>query len=79
MNDPEFRASVLVHLKYIREGQDDLKAKLDEHIRDDDHRFGQVNQKIGDNSSSIAKGAGIFAALVVMVGVIMWIIEKVQP
>lgn len=79
VNDAEFRATVLVHLRYIREGQDELKDKLDEHIKDDDHRFGQVNQKIGDNSSSIAKGMGIFAALVVMVGVIMWVIDKVTP
>lgn len=79
MSDAEFRATVLVHLRYIRTGQDELKEKLEDHIKDDEHKFGQVNQKIGDNSSSIAKGMGIFAALVVMVGVIMWVIDKVQP
>jgi hypothetical protein len=79
VNDAEFRASVLVHLKYIREGQDELKNKLDDHIKDDDSRFGQVNQRINGNDRSIAKGIGIAAAVVAMIGVVMYIIDKVRP
>lgn len=82
----EFRTQVLVQLgkidvtlKTVSSGLTEVKDGLAEHIKDDNHRFGAVTQKIGDNSSSIAKGMGIFAALVVMVGVIMWIIDKVQP
>lgn len=78
-DESTFRATVLLHLEYIKGAQDELKEALADHIKDDNHRFGKVDQRIGDNSTSIAKGAGIVAALVVMIGVIMWIIDKVQP
>lgn len=84
-DEVEFRTAVLVQLGKIdvtlgnvSNGLAEVKDGLAEHIKDDNHRFGTVNQRIGENSSSIAKGMGIFAALVVMVGVIMWIIDKVQ-
>ncbi len=77
-DDTAFRTTVLVELKYISKDLEELKVGLKDHIEDDKRNFGAVTQKIGDNSSSIAKGAGIFAALVVMVGVIMWLIDKGQ-
>jgi hypothetical protein len=78
-DDTAFRTTVLVELKYISKDLEELKVGLADHINKDEQRFGSVNQKIGDNSSSIAKGAGMMAALVVMVAVIMWLIDKVQP
>lgn len=80
-----FRTEVLVQLGRIdvtltnvNAGLTEVKDGLAEHIKDDKQNFVTVNQKIGDNSSSIAKGAGICAALIVMVGVIMYILDKVQ-
>lgn len=73
-----FRTSVLVHLDYMKDALDEMKLSLADHIKDDNARFNTVNQKIGDNSSSIAKGAGIVAGLVFMIGVIMYIVDKVQ-
>lgn len=78
-DDTAFRTTVLVELKYISKDLEELKVGLADHIDKDETRFGKVDQRIGDNSSAIAKGVGIFAALVVMVGVIMWLIDKGQP
>jgi hypothetical protein len=78
-DDVAFRTTVLVELKYISKDLEELKVGLADHIDKDEQRFGKVHQQIGENSSSIAKGIGIFAALVVMVGVIMWLIDKGQP
>ena len=85
-DEAQFRTSVLVKLAeigrdvtHVKGTCDETKKALADHMEDDDERFGTVNQKIGDNSSSIAKGAGIFAALVVMVGIIMWILDKARP
>lgn len=79
-----FRTSVLVQLGKIDVTLSNVSAELGEvkdglaeHIKDDNDRFGNVNQKIGDNSNAISKGMGIAACLVVMVAVIMWIIDKV--
>lgn len=78
-DDVTFRTSVLVHLQYIGKDLEEVKEGLKDHIEDDRRNFGTVTQKIGDNSSAIAKGAGIVAALVVMSGVIMWIIQQAKP
>lgn len=85
-DDVEFRTSVLVKLAeigrdvtHVRDAVDETKQALADHIDNDNDRFGAVNQKIGDNSSSISKGAGIVAAVVVLLGVVMWIIDKVKP
>lgn len=78
-DETAFRSTVLTELKYIGKDLEELKEGLKDHIEKDETRFGRVDQRIGDNSSAIAKGVGIFAALVVMVGVIMWIIDKVRP
>jgi hypothetical protein len=85
-DEVEFRTSVLVKLAeigrdvtHVKGTCDETKKALAEHIVHDNERFGTVTQKIGDNSSSIAKGAGICAAIVVMIGVIMYFIDKAQP
>lgn len=78
-DDTAFRTTVLVELKYISKDLEELKVGLADHIDKDEQRFGKVDQRIGDNSSAIAKGAGIFAAIVVMIGVIMYFIDRAQP
>ena len=86
MDEVEFRTSVLVKLAeigrdvtHVRGAIDETKQTLATHIDHDNERFGAVSQKIGDNSNSISKGAGIVAAIVVLLGVIMWIFDKVKP
>lgn len=85
-DDIGFRTEVLVKLAeigrdvtHVRGTLEETKQALAEHIQHDNERFGTVNQKIGENSSGIAKGAGVVAAVVVMLGVIMWVIDKVKP
>ena len=73
-----FRTSVLVHLQYIGKDLEELKVGLDDHTEKDEQRFDRVDQRIGENSTGIAKGTGIVAAIVVMIGVIMYIIDRVQ-
>jgi hypothetical protein len=75
-DEVRFRTSVLVQLGKIDVTLSRVDKTLDEHIKHDNERFGAVTQKIGDNSSSISKGAGIVACVVVMLGVVMWIIER---
>lgn len=76
-DDVAYRTSVLVHLDYIRNDLAEVKQGLADHIEKDETRFGAVNQKIGENSGSISKGFGMVAGVVFMVGLIMWIIDKV--
>lgn len=85
-DDIRFRTEVLVKLAeisrdvtHVKGTVDETKEALAEHIEHDNERFGSVNQKLGDNSSSIAKGWGIVAAIVVMIGVIFSIIQLVKP
>jgi hypothetical protein len=78
-DDAAFRSAVLVHLDYIKGSLEDVKDSLAEHIKDDEVKFGSFSQKIGDNSNAISKGMGIAACMIVMVGIIMWIIDKVKP
>lgn len=78
-DDVAFRTSVLVHLDYIRKDMEEVKEGLADHIEDDRRNFGRVDQRIGDNSKGIAKGAGIMAAIVFMIGVIFSIIQLLKP
>jgi hypothetical protein len=92
-DDVEFRTTVLVKLAeigrdvtHVKGTCDETKEALATHIEHDNERFGKVdkhfgtvNQKIGDNSSNIAKGWGIVAAIVFMIGVIFSIIQLVKP
>ena len=78
-DDVAFRTSVLVHLQYIGKDVEEVKEGLKDHIEDDRRNFGTVNQRIGENTSGIAKGAGIVAAIVVMIGVIFSIIQVLKP
>lgn len=78
-DDVAFRTSVLVHLQYIGKDVEEVKEGLKDHIEDDRRNFGTVNQRIGENTSGIAKGAGIVAAIVIMIGVIFSIIHLIKP
>lgn len=85
-DEVQFRTSVLVKLAeigrdvtHVKGTCDETKQALAEHIVHDNERFGSVDQRLGDNSSSIAKGWGIVAAIVVMIGVIFSIIQLVKP
>lgn len=78
-NERQFREHVLVTLARLEVKADSMQESFERHIDDDERRFGTVTQKLGENSSGIAKGAGIIAAIVVMLGVVMWVIDKVQP
>lgn len=78
-NEREYREHVLTSLVRMETKLDSLQSSFKDHVEHDEQRFGSVNQKIGDNSSWINKGIGMIGLLVVMVGVIMWIIDKVEP
>lgn len=78
-DDVEFRTSVLVHLQYIGKDLEEVKEGLKDHIEDDRRNFGTVNQKIDGNSGSIAKGAGIVAAIIFMIGLIFSILQMMKP
>lgn len=77
-NEREYREHVLVQLARMEVKQDSLQDSFERHVDEDDRRFGNVTQKIGENSAGIAKGVGVMAAVVVMLGVIMWFIDKLQ-
>jgi hypothetical protein len=77
-DDRAYREHVLVTLARMEIKVDTLKESLETHIADDDKRFTGVNQNINANSSWINKGVGITAAIVVMLGVFMWIIDKLH-
>lgn len=78
-DDVRYRTSVLLHLDYIRKDLEELGVQLDDHIKKDEQNFRVVHQQIGENTSGIAKGAGIVAAIVVMIGVIFSIIQLMKP
>lgn len=77
-DERKYREHVLTTLARMEVKVDNLKEMFDSHATEDDMRFGNVNQKIGDNSASISKGVGIAAAIVAMMGLMMWIIQQVQ-
>jgi hypothetical protein len=78
-DDTAFRTTVLVELKYISKDLEELKVGLKDHVEDDKRNFGKVDQRIGTSESWINKGLGMAALLIVMIGVIMYIIDKAQP
>jgi hypothetical protein len=78
-NEREFRECVLVALAELKVGQQAIKESFEHHVKQDDERFGNVTQRINVNSSGISKGAGVVAAVVVMIGVIMWFIDRMTP
>lgn len=78
-NERDYREHVLVTLARMEVKQDVLQASFIEHVKDDNQRFAGVTQKIGDNSSWINKGIGMAVLFVVMVGVMMWLIDRATP
>lgn len=78
-NERTYREHVLVSLVRLETKMDALQASFEKHVDEDDQRFGSFDQRIYTNSSSISKGAGIVAAVVAMIGAIMFIIDRVTP
>jgi hypothetical protein len=78
-NEREYREHVLTSLVRMEVKLDALQESFKDHVKLDDSRFGTVNQRIASNTSWISKGTGIIAAVVVMLGVIMWVVDKVSP
>jgi hypothetical protein len=77
-DERKYREHVLTTLARMEVKVDNLKELFDSHATEDDMRFGNVTQKLGDANASISKGVGIAAALVAMMGLMMWIIQQVQ-
>ncbi len=78
-NDREYREHVLVTLARMEVKQDNLQTAFRAHEALDESRHVTLTQNIGNNTSWINKALGMLALLVVMVGIIMWLIDKVKP
>lgn len=78
-DDRGYRERVLTSLVRLETKVDALQESFKDHVKEDESRFGTVNQRIASNTSWISKGTGIIAAVVVMLGVIMWVVDKVSP
>lgn len=78
-DDVAFRTTVLVELKYISKDIEEVKVGLADHIEKDEQRFGTVNQKIGETASITSKGAGILIGVVALLGLVMWLLDRVKP
>lgn len=85
-DEVEFRTSVLVQLAeigrdvtHVKGACDETKAALADHVRHDNERFSKYDVRIGDNTTGISKGTGILIAIVAMIGVVMWIIDRLTP
>jgi hypothetical protein len=55
-----------------------LKDLIDNHMKEDNDRFLSVTQSNNANSMSISKGVGMVAAIIAMLGLMMYIVDKVR-
>ena len=78
-NEREYREHILVTLARLEVKFDGLSTAFAAHEKLDNERHATVTQKIGSNSDWINKGLGMSALLVVMVGVIFFVIERLSP
>jgi Fe2+ transport system protein B len=78
-NEREYREHVLVTLARLEVKFDSMQESFEAHVKQDEDRHTTVTQNIRDNTSWINKGLGMVALLVVMIGVIMWLIDKATP
>jgi hypothetical protein len=78
-NDREYREHVLTTLARMEVKQDNLQIAFVDHVKEDEVRFGSVTQKIGSNTDWINKGIGMLLLFTAMMGLIMWLVDKVKP
>ncbi len=78
-SEREYRERVLITIARLEVKFDNLSERFEDHVDLDDSRHTTMTQQIGTNNDWIHKGIGIASAVVVMIGVIMWIIDKVTP
>lgn len=79
----EYRERLLTSSIRTEIGMESMQRAFELHEQRDNERFQALEQRVGNmtqtitkNSSWIDKGIGIASAFVVMIGVVMWIIDK---
>lgn len=78
-DERKYREHVLVTLARMEVKQDALGDAFKAHVELDETRHTTITQRIGTNESWINKALGMAALFVVMIGVIFWLIERLQP